>query len=274
MRKILIYVLIILLSSPAYSFAISIGGAETTGRGKFSIGLDSEYIFKRDFKKRVFDTGPIGINYELTPEAYDNFRETVKISYGLLDFLDIYVKVGLEAKPTFHQTIDGYIPGFGNLFLAAKPTLNGGNAFVYGLGLKGAYTFPMDWIVGCDAQYIRYRSRYESWGNYSIQVIGPIDNLIRGTITYSEWHVAPYIGKKIWNFVPYVGARYSRAELRDKIENMGDNIPFAQGAKYHAKHNIGYFTGLDYHLSDNWRLNIEGRFVDELAMSTGINYKF
>jgi len=37
---------------------------------------------------------------------------------------------------------------------------------------------------------------------------------------------------------------------------------------------FGVFLGTDYKLNDSWSLNLEGRFVDETAMSFAAKYKF
>jgi len=33
-------------------------------------------------------------------------------------------------------------------------------------------------------------------------------------------------------------------------------------------------VGTDFKITDTWKLNLEGRFVDETAMSLGATYKF
>ena len=272
MKKFFILFLIIFLTFPSLASAMSIGGAETQGRGKFGVGLDSEFVLKREFRERNFINAlPQNVTYKNEIEAYNTLRETLKISYGIIDNLDIYVKVGLETEPTYRENIDAFFVGAAAIHGISK--LRGKNALVYGLGLKGTYPLPYDWLIGCDTQYFRYSTRYRSSGGYD--TAGAITgNVVLGTITYSEWHIAPYIAKKFGNFTPYIGAKYSQSELRDKIDSQGDIIVFAQGAKYYSLYNVGAFGGLDVNLGEHWRLNLEGRFIDETAASLGVNYKF
>jgi len=85
-----------------------------------------------------------------------------------------------------------------------------------------------------------------------------------------EWHIAPYIAKKLGNFVPYLGVRYSdlRQNYKVVLEDESSKI------KFKADDNFGVFVGTDFKITDTWKLNLEGRFVDETAMSLGATYKF
>lgn len=41
-----------------------------------------------------------------------------------------------------------------------------------------------------------------------------------------------------------------------------------------ADNNVGVFIGSDYNITKNLSVNVEGRFIDETAMSIGATYKF
>jgi len=67
-------------------------------------------------------------------------------------------------------------------------------------------------------------------------------------------------------FTPYVGAKVSRARLIRRID--GERATLKQ------EENYGIIGGFDYMFGKNTRLNIEGRFIDEYAITCGIGYTF
>jgi opacity protein-like surface antigen len=229
---------------PAYS--ASVGGAETQGRNKIGVGVDQEFIFDRDLK---YQSGLE--NVESAKIEIDSMYRTMgKISYGLLDNLDLYVKLGTaDAKvkgPMTFTTVEG-----------GTYTANTSNAFAWGLGVKGNYEFAEDWLLGADVQYLRHRHSADfSWG----------ENSWDGKLLFQEWQVAPYLAKRIGNFTPYAGVKYS--DLRVDHKDADGKV------KFKADDNFGMFVGTGYKLNDRISLNVEGRFIDETAMSFDATYRF
>ena len=123
MKKLILLGLVVVLCLPVAVYAASIGGAETQGQGKFSIGRDQEFVFDKDMKDVITDEGyaydgtltiltgdePFDLNLSGVVSDYKNkinidnmSRTMIKLSYGVLDHLDIFVRLG-EAK--FKQKI-------------------------------------------------------------------------------------------------------------------------------------------------------------------------
>jgi len=258
MKKLIVLALALILCVPIASYAASIGGAETQGKGKLAIGLDQEFVFDRDME---WD----GANWELDPdeeikdvEIDKIYRTMVKTSYGVLDNLDIYVKLGVA-------DFDGEGKSYESDVYQGKFEYKGKNAFAYGFGLKGAYPLQNDWLLGADLQYLRHKNKYS--GKWISADPADPEETWTGKATIQEWQVAPYIAKKLGNFVPYFGVKYSDLRAKTK-DNEGDY------EKYKADDNFGVFLGTDYKITENWKLNLEGRFIDETAMSFGATYKF
>ena len=270
MKKLLTLSIAALLLLPAAVYAASIGGAETVGQGEFSIGLDQEIVFGRDGKTLTQDV--TGFTFTSVRSKYEidkMYRTMVKVSYGLLDNLDIYTRLG-TASPDYKVWSD--------LIFGSPSDINnetwkykGRNAFAYGLGLRGTHSLQNGWLMGVDAQYLRHRNKYKATGYYFEYTGGVLINegpmAKKGKVTFFEWHIAPYVAVQLDNFVPYLGARYSDARINEKDEH-------GYTVKTKSKHNVGVFVGTDYKIDENWKLNIEGRFVDETAMSAGATYRF
>jgi len=254
MRKLSVLGLIVLLCvffTTTSVYAASIGGAETQGKGKVAIGLDQEFVFNRDieFDKANWDLGTISIN---KVKISSLSRTMAKTSYGVLDNLDVYVKLGL-ADFKSETSYSGARTG--------KSIYDAKNAFAYGLGMKGVYDLANDWLIGADLQYLRHRHNWSPKGDRS----GEGDKA-----TIQEWQIAPYLAKRLGNFVPYAGVKYS--DVRMKTRWAGKDA--GDWEKYKAKDNFGMFAGTGYKLNDQLSLNVEGRFIDETAISFGCTYKF
>jgi outer membrane protein W len=279
MKKLIVLVLIVSLVLPLGVQAASIGGAETQGQGKFSIGLDNEFVFDRDGKSytEVITDGTITENWPIKTEIDRMYRTMVKAGYGLLDNLDVYVRLG-AANPDYKEKVNGTwtdsaeVPPEDKGTFTGRVNYKGDNAFAYGFGMKGAYPLENDWFLGCDVQYLRHKNDYKA--SASLTVYDDNGTQIydepgewKGEITFYEWHIAPYVARKINNFTPYLGIRYSDARLKDKDED-GDV------SKVKADDNFGVFLGIDYKIDDSWMVNFETRFIDETALSFGGTYRF
>lgn len=314
MRKLIVLSLTILLCLPLASYAASIGGAETQGQGKFSIGMDEEIVFDRDFKDVTTNDGhaytdtttvliggvPTSLNVTGALDKDKNktnidsmSRPMIKVSYGVLDNLDLFVRLG---EANFKQKIKGEQVNTGTFVnplttdsgtysgvIENKGTFTGKSAFVWGLGAKGVYPLKNDWSLGMQAQYLTHRNsvkcKMTSKETGTFEVTGGPGAPASGTYesaeeemnwnaktTVQEWQIAPYIAKKMRNFIPYFGVKYS--DLRGQFKDPDNKI------KFKADDNFGVFLGTDFKIGKNFSLNIEGRFVDETAMSFGATYRF
>jgi len=264
MRKMIFLCLALLLCLPLASYAGSIGGAKTQGQGKFSISLDQEFVFKRDLE---FDKmmGGLEPGEEVKDaEVKKMYRTMLKTSYGVLENLDVFVKLGVadwDGEAKWYE--DGVYDG--------KEIHKGKNALAYGIGLKATYPLENDWLIGADLQYLRHKNNYSA-KDIDADPTHP-DETGKGKMTAQEWHIAPYIAKKIGNFTPYLGAKYSDLRIKAK-EKEWEGESSDWWIKFKAKRNVGLFLGTDYKIADNWKFNLEGRFVDETAMSLAATYKF
>lgn len=256
MKKLFFLSLIALICLPAAVYAASIGGADTQGQGKFGISLDQEVVFDKDLEisETSFTLGP---NEEIKDVVIDKmYRTMVKTSYGLSDDFDIYLKLGiadLDAEENFYF----------NGECVAEGEHIGRNAFAYGFGFKGKHDLANDYLMGVDLQWLRHKNKY----THTWVIIGGIEETYTGKATIEEWHIAPYVAKRIENYIPYIGVKYSdlKAKLKD---NTGDQV------ELEADNNFGVFLGTDYTIDDNWSLNFETRFIDETAISFGGAYRF
>jgi len=258
--------------------ASAAGRAETQGRNKVSVGIDQEILFNRDMKLEngLYYNIPVGRTISDTEKIDQVYSTMAKVSYGVLDNLDIYLRLGTSnynSKYNYSET--GTVGGLPTGADIGTVKTKGEYGFAYGVGAKGTYDLTKSWILGCDIQYLRHTNDLkinDSWTQYNVDgsVWGTGSDDYTGKVTVQEWYVAPYVAFKLGNFVPYVGGRYSDLRTDYKLDWSPDN----NKPEFRADHNFGVFLGTDYKIGKNFSINLEGRFVDETAMSFGATYGF
>jgi len=267
MNKILILIMASTFLLISVAFASSIGDPKTQGQYKFGLGLDQEVIYRRDLEFRSTDLELLRVPGGLLPvetdklEIDEGYRTVIKVSFGFLSWLDMYAKLGVN---TYEAETDFKALGtpFADLKTKAKWD------FSFGGGLKMAHTFKNGAFIGGDIQYIRQKQDLKG----STRLFGtPLVTRLEGKDTWQEWHVASCVGYNIKNFLPYVGVRYSDVRLKTTIAAPGST--FGGEIEFKADNHFGTFLGLVYKIGD-FSLNVEGRFVDETALSLGVMYQF
>ena len=84
---------------------------------------------------------------------------------------------------------------------------------------------------------------------------------------WDEWQVSLLLSKAIGMIEPYVGVKASELFIIRK-DNITDEWAW-NGARRH----FGAIAGLAIELPHNWNLDVEGRFIDETALSVALSYK-
>lgn len=242
--------------------AAGVGSPQTQGQGKIMAAAEWYYIFRRDLEFQSATRPP---NHE--NDKPENFRidggENIlgKITYGVFDALDIYVKLGLADYDLKGDVVVGDTR-------VVTENLSARKAFLYGGGIKLVYEIKDGWIIGLDAQYLASDHKLDF---SATTASGKVINAIYDTFRMQEWHAAPYVARKIANFTPYAGGKYS--DLRIKQEGPDDPKRW-DNLRFKADGNIGVFAGTDLNLGDHFKLNVEGSFIDETAMSVCAAYRF
>jgi hypothetical protein len=166
----------------------------------------------------------------------------VDVSYGVLDWFVFDGKVGIgntDRKGGTLQEMDyGYSfaggYGFRIRFYDDEPS---------GIKLVGGFhhisVHPRDIEIGAD--------RYESF--------------------LDDWQLDLLCSKRFGKFTPYAGGKASVFEHVYRV-NKGDRM------RVSPKYNGGVIAGFDMKVKDDVTVNVEGRFIDESAVSAGIYYSF
>lgn len=92
---------------------------------------------------------------------------------------------------------------------------------------------------------------------------------------FLQWQGSGSIGHQIGYFIPYIGLKY--CNTRGRIQNI-ENVAIANNGqgKIHMqnRNKIGFFLGVTLTKKEYFLLNIEGRLVDEEAVSISGDLQF
>ena len=98
----------------------------------------------------------------------------------------------------------------------------------------------------------------------------PSGSVSSAKLELREWQIALAASYQIDQFIPYVGGKYS--------DLSGDAKTTVSGTEYKSDldsdNNFGVFVGADLLVNDSAVINVEGRFIDETALSGGATIRF
>lgn len=214
------------------------------GEHGIKIGVDNDFVFKREFDVDEADV-----------ELEANFH-TARISYTIAEKADVYVMLGMlsNAKVTEHNSSFDII-------------YDVDNAFTWGLGATLlAFETEGGFRAGMDGKY-----RQTSPELSKVTVDGVDYELDESEVEYGEWQVALAFSQQMGKFAPYAGVKYSDINTKAKATVSGTEYETEERG---SKNTVGPFVGISFLPNDNLSLNVEGRFIDENAVSVSLAYKF
>lgn len=85
-----------------------------------------------------------------------------------------------------------------------------------------------------------------------------------------EWQIAGELAYQYKQIVPYFGVKYSDATGEAKATIAGTSYK----NDFEGEDNVGIFVGGDIVINDCFTANVEGRFIDETALSIAGNLRF
>lgn len=92
-------------------------------------------------------------------------------------------------------------------------------------------------------------------------------NNVKYSAIWDEWQLSLLVSKGIGKIDPYLGVKASQLYIIRK-DNMQSDWSW-NGARDH----FGIIVGSNVDLLRNWYFNLEGRFIDETAISMALSYK-
>lgn len=291
MKKVILICLAgVILSIYSIAHSATIGNIAGThgASGRYSLGIEYDSVFDRDM---AFDGGNaarevlFATNPEFFPEPGEGIadieaksnRVLLRGAVGLMSWLEFFVKLGV-ADAELNYTIKSPVKA------DQKVKYDGSFGFAYGAGLKARIVNWGRWAIISDFQFLRY----EVEGDYKIDGVdfaGLLSTSLtsarsRSEATVQEIQLAIYIAGTIGILTPYGGLKISDPAM--KIDNKATGIDLTlfstasqlQHEEHESADNVGVFLGTGLEMDGPWTANIEIRFIDETAVSIGLNRHF
>jgi len=170
------------------------------------------------------------------------FLYTAKLSYTLEKRVDFYCLLGVASGELSWEA--------SGLDLSIDTEA----AFAWGLGATVfLYEFDNGLRLGAD-------------GNFRMTEPS-LDTVIDADLEYSEWQIALAVSKQIDKFIPYGGIKYSDVKVELTVPGLGSEDTNSDNL-------FGIFLGCDFLVDDNLSFGLQGRFIDETALSIQGTYRF
>ncbi|MFH1283189.1 MAG: hypothetical protein ABII27_05950 [bacterium] len=312
----------------------------TTGKGKFSVGIEGEYSntpLKLDSNPTYYESNTVIDHSEhtVTTTEYhtDYFRERyteindsypdftkmyiidrdwtdieqrtklvfLNAAYGIFNFLDGYVKIGVEnTRIVYYENVNefsAYANGSWSQYIDTDYIghENYPTSFAWGLGFKGKlYGNEQGLYIGADANVTRMHSEWEFIsGNYI-----NANNLFSGVwyeskdlstheIIRLQYDAQLIGGYATGRFFPYAGAGYIHSKIEMEDRYFSENVLYDDGtldtteyvvketkATLRSVKNISGVVGCEYQFAENASIDISCKYYGGYSINIGIQLGF
>lgn len=253
--------------SMSHAAKVNNGAGVQGAPGKIAFGLEYDSISDRDM---AFDSGFIAEGGAIEPflapgnsitgSGFESTRVLLKGSIGIAPWIDLFIKLGFADAELTYQLNEAVGP-------PETIKFDGDTDLAYGFGAKAVIGTIKGYQVYSDLQLLLS----EVDGAYSENGIvepGAAEAKIQ------EIQLAFFVARTLGMWTPYGGLKFSES----KVE-IDRSIPVPGGTENpHEEHkidsNVGIFVGTDVVLVPGISANIEARFIDESALSLGLNWAF
>ena len=258
MRK---FGIVLLVLSMTYAFVANVEGAPVGNIAKPAMlksamnpDGDSEVglLVEAGYNYREDDDGDAEVELTTFEGKLGVVLDDKYIIYGLLGsakYEEEYTTLGSNLRV---ETEDTMLYGFGATLIFYETELENSTLRV---GMDGKWR-----TVDFDIEKVVINGV-----SYSI----PSGSVTALSLELTEWQFAVATSLEWQKLVPYIGVKYSNVEGTSSItisgityENTGDES------------DVGIFVGCDVLVTDSMSINVEGRFIDEEAITVGCAVRF
>ena len=239
------------------------------------VGLTSEADLK---EAELWADNNIGINASI---IYDTIERAIDMDNGEFEMSAVLARIGVSILDRFNVYFDvGQTQDmqYNYTILGENYSADFGDETILGIGANALiYRWDNGFEVGAGASYRQVDMGLESVSIDALS-LSPSDLSLVQDSEFEETQAAIEVAYKTDYFVPYVGIKYSDVEV-------GTTFTYGSVARNASDKSsqqvIGAFAGLTImpvldgvEKSENVTINIEGRFIDEEALSVGLSYQF
>ncbi len=194
-------------------------------------------------------------------DSYEQNTNSGTVTLNILDRLDIFGILGSSrVSSEWRFTIDN------STSLAELETFYN---FLWGVGARGIL---FEW--GCTSLSLGGRYEHSDYSNVWLTIDGASQPTNGTHLLWREWQIDLDLSFKIEIFTPYVGLKYSNAKVK-----VGDfTVPISNNGSgnnsFKNRTPVGVFIGCTLSTGRYFMLNVEGRLVDEEAVTISGDLRF
>jgi hypothetical protein len=139
----------------------------------------------------------------------------------------------------------------------------GGTAMLYETKLDGMGSGILR--IGVDGNYRQSHLEVDKVKLDDVELKTSDARVTQSKYELEQWQIALAVSYQMDTIIPYVGVKYSDAtgEAVAKIDGTSYKLDFEN------EDNVGIFVGGDILVNDMFTVNVEGRFIDETALTVG-----
>ena len=258
--KILYFLFIIFLFNP---FSVFSSGVEIAERLKEKRKLIIDLTLSRIIEREMENKATSSYKVKDSNEGY------LKISYPIFEAFQPYIKVG---STQYQKELRGKsLPTLGKRDIDLEYKWDIG----YGGGVCGRFNLLNDFFIGYDGQYLISENELKS-----VKHNGEDGVDLNGKEKFSQLSFSGYLGKdfisKDFTITPYIGARYSKfsSKVKDTLNYRVSEGTISIDEENQEEDRIGGFLGLNLKFYDKFRINMQGRFLNEEAFTFSVGGEF
>jgi len=266
MKKIVIFSLVLALCCfSSITYAASIGNKiEPIGQGKFAVTAEGNFVFDRDMESKGSSTSGSTVT---SLEVEKMNQEYAKLILGVTDNINIFAKLGvtelrdLQAKFSTGEDVDADFD----------------NDFLYGGGFNAVIKLGdnEEFFMGLNGDFSFFEADTED-----LTISDNTVTNVSGEGEVTEIQVGGYAGMRLdisddIVALPYLGVFYNHFNLdADAINYTIGGTNYVLNIDSDGDDEFGIAVGTDVNITENFSLNVEGRFIAGTAVSFGGTFKF
>lgn len=231
-------------------------GFFTTGSSDIDLRLGYEGDFVADGRMTQKNAGHGRV------DCYEQITNSGTAVFNIRERMDIYGVFGTSKTWTNWRFTD---PSDNVVRIQANTKTD----FLWASGLRVILVEWCNTSLGCGARYSSCHYQLSS-----LTSDGAAASTEGALLKWREWQVNLDLSYKIHFFTPYIGTKYSN--VRTELTNFSVPIS-ADGTGSNTFENrspVGLYVGVGFSTGSYFMLNVEGRLIDEEAVTVSADFRF
>jgi len=215
--------------------------------GKVVLGIDAQYE----------SVSEIELEDENGEVEFDTASGVISLTYD--NRFSLYSSFGQAMDPKWKAEDSGY-----------NFQLNLEDSFVWAVGVNGIIADIDGFQIFSDVNYRKlddmdYESVVINGTTYSkVDIVGI-------GASWEEWQMALGVAKSFGMARPYIGVKYLKSETSAKFTAGGTTL---DSGNINNDTSVGVFAGIEFNPTPGIAIDVQGRFIDETAITAGFSFKF